>query len=433
MSGGSISFDEIESREGFLATGEKPAEIDWLPEPTRRPRHVTLISVDDHLVEPPDMFEGRVPARFADAAPRVMREDDGATEYWLYDGQQHFKVGLNAVVGKPLHQRTFDPARFDEMRRGAYDIHARVHDMDLNGVYASLCFPSSLAGFAGQRYQLGVSDPELARAVVRAANDWQLDVWAGTYPGRIIPLQLPWLLDPEEGAAEIRANAARGFHAVTFPELPERLGLPSLHTGHWDPFLAACAETDTVVCLHVGSSSSAPATSSGAPSDTIGVLFFGWAMFAAVDWLYSKVALRFPDLKLCLSEGGIGWVAGLLDRLDHVGRYQAIFGTWEGIDLTPRELMQRNFWFCTIDDIAGLEQRHRIGVDHLLLESDYPHQDGTWPDTQEIVWSQIGGFPGDEIERLAWRNASELFRHPVPEARQRDPDADGGPDGQADR
>ena len=158
MSSGSISFDEIESREGFLATGEKPAEIDWLPEPTRRPRHVTLISVDDHLVEPPDMFEGRVPAKFTDAAPRVMREDDGATEYWLYDGQQHFKVGLNAVVGKPLHQRTFDPARFDEMRRGAYDIHARVHDMDLNGVYASLCFPSFLPGFVGQRLTLWPDD-----------------------------------------------------------------------------------------------------------------------------------------------------------------------------------------------------------------------------------------------------------------------------------
>ena len=121
------------------------------------------------------------------------------------------------------------------MRRGAWDIDARVHDMDLNGVYASVYFPSSLAGFAGQRYQLGVSDPDLALAVVRAANDWHLEEWAGTHPGRIIPCQLPWLLDPELAAAEIRRNAARGFHAVTFPELPERLGLPSLHTGYWDP------------------------------------------------------------------------------------------------------------------------------------------------------------------------------------------------------
>ena len=178
-----------------------------------------------------------------------------------------------------------------------------------------------------------------------------------------------------------------------------------------------------MICLHVGSSSSAPATSSGAPSDTVGVLFFGWAMFAAVDWLYSKIPVRFPNVKICLSEGGIGWVAGLLDRLDHVGKYQAIFGTWTGVELTPRETMQRNFWFCTIDDLAGLEQRHHIGVDHLLLEADYPHQDGTWPDTQAIVWSQIGSFPRDEIERMAWRNASELFHHPVPAAVQADPNA----------
>jgi predicted TIM-barrel fold metal-dependent hydrolase len=146
-------------------------------------------------------------------------------------------------------------------------------------------------------------------------------------------------------------------------------------------------------------------------------------MFAAIDWLYSKIPVRFPDIKICLSEGGIGWVAGLLDRLDHVSRYQAIFGTWDDVPLSPREVMQRNFWFCTIDDHAGLEQRHRIGTDHIMVESDYPHQDGTWPDTQAIVWSQIGGFPPDEIERIAWRNAAELFRHPVPTALQSDPDA----------
>jgi predicted TIM-barrel fold metal-dependent hydrolase len=416
-----IGFDDLERRPGFFVTA-KPERVTFLPEPERRARWCTLISVDDHLVEPPHLFDGRVPARFADRAPRV-EVDDAGMEYWDYDGARHYKVGLNAVVGRPREELSFEHTRFDEMRRGAWDIDARVHDMDLNGVYASLNFPSSLAGFAGQRYQLGVSDPELALAVVRAANDWHLEEWAGTHRGRIIPCQLPWLLDPELAAAEVRANAARGFRALTFPELPERLGLPSLHTGHWDPLLAACAETGTVVCLHVGSSSSAPTTSSDAPADTIGVLFFGWAMFAAVDWLYSRLPVRFPDLRICLSEGGIGWVAGLLDRLDHVERYQHMYGTWDGIDLSPAEVLQRNFWFCAIEDRSGLEQRHRIGLEHICLESDYPHQDGTWPDTQELLREQLVGFPADDVRKLTWENASRLFDFPVPVAVQEDPDA----------
>jgi len=424
--GAGISFDALESRPGFFATRAaregRPERVTFLPEPARRTRWCTLISVDDHLVEPARMFEGRVPARYADLAPRVLEDDDGM-EYWSYDGNRHYKVGLNAVVGRPVDELSFEPARFDEMRRGAWDIDARIADMNINGVYASLNFPSSLAGFAGQRYQLGVSDPQLALAVVRAANDWHLEEWAGTHPGRIIPCQLPWLLDPEMGALEVRRNAERGFRAVTFPELPERLGLPSLHTGYWDRLLQACAETGTVVCLHAGSSSTAPTTSSDAPSDTIGVLFFGWAMFAAVDWLYSRLPVRFPELKICLSEGGVGWVAGLMDRLDHVGRYQQMYGTWEGIDLTPREVLARNFWFCAIDDPSGLDHRHRIGIDHVVLETDYPHQDGTWPDSQEILRNQIGHLPADEVRKLTWENAATLFGHPVPTAVQDDPEA----------
>jgi predicted TIM-barrel fold metal-dependent hydrolase len=418
----SISFDDLESRPGFFTTSGRPPKATFLPDPDRQPRWCTLISVDDHLVEPPHLFEGRMPAVLADRAPRVEIDDEGM-EYWLYDDHRHYKVGLNAVVGRPQDELSFEPTRFDEMRRGAWDIDARIHDMDLNGVYASLNFPSSLAGFSGQRYQLGVSDPEVALAVVRAANDWHLEEWAGRHPGRIIPCQLPWLLDPEVAADEVRANAARGYRAMTFPELPERLGLPSLHTGYWDPLMEACAETGTVVCLHVGSSSTAPTTSSDAPADTIAVLFFGWAMFSAVDWLYSKLPVRYPDLRICLSEGGIGWVAGLMDRLDHVGRYQHMYGTWTDIDLTPREVLTRNFWFCTIDDPSALEQRHRIGVDHILLESDYPHQDGTWPDTQKLLKEQIGHIPSDEVRKLTWENASKLFDFAVPEAIQSDPDA----------
>src|SRR6476659_1491149 len=415
-----IPLEELQAKQGF--TTAQAGEVSWLPEPERAGRRYTVISVDDHIVEPPNAFEGRMPAKYTDRAPSVVERDDGS-EAWVYEGQELPNVGFNAVVGRPVTEYSFEPTRFDEMRRGAWDIEARIADMDLNGVYASLCFPSFLPGFAGQRLQQLTDDPDLALASVRAWNDWVLADWVGFAPGRMIPLQIPYLLDPEVAAEAVRRNAERGFTAMTFSEAPHMLGLPSLHSGHWDPLMAACEETGTVVCLHVGSSGTSPATSPDAPSDTIGVLFFGYAMFAAVDWLYSRIPVRFPDIKICMSEGGLGWVAGLLDRLDHVERYQHMYGTWDGIDLSPAEVLQRNFWFCAIEDRSGLEQRHRIGVDHICLESDYPHQDGTWPDTQELFRTQLDGFPADDVRKLTWENASKLFDFPVPTAVQDDPDA----------
>jgi predicted TIM-barrel fold metal-dependent hydrolase len=154
------------------------------------------------------------------------------------------------------------------------------------------------------------------------------------------------------------------------------------------------------------------------------VLFFGYAMFAAVDWLYSMLPVRFPELRICMSEGGIGWVAGLLDRLDHMLSYHAMYGTWTSdMELTPAEVLQRNFWFCAVEDPSSFVQRDRIGVENILLESDYPHCDSTWPDSQETIHREIGDLPAADIRRITWQNASELYRHPVPVAVQDDPNA----------
>src|SRR4051794_27445248 len=119
-----------------------------LPDPATRPRHFPLISVDDHLIEPPDLFDGRMPAKFVERAPRLVEAEDGS-EAWVYEGNRYPNIGLNAVVGRPSDEWTMEPARFDEMRKGCWDIHARIADMDVAGIWASLCFPSLIAGFAG--------------------------------------------------------------------------------------------------------------------------------------------------------------------------------------------------------------------------------------------------------------------------------------------
>ena len=378
------------------------------------PLRYRIVSVDDHLIEPRHLFEGRLPSHLQESAPRVVEFPNGS-EAWEYEGNLYPQVGLNAIAGRPKDEWSMEPARFDEMRRGCWDIGARIHDMDLDGVYASLCFPSLIAGFAGTVVSRS-ADQELGLACLRAWNDWHIDEWAGAHPDRIIPLQLAWLSDPEIAAADIRRNAERGFKAVSFPENPVDLGLPSVHTDHWDPILRACEESETVVCLHNGSSSWSAARSPGAPLALYTSLFPVNALVTAADWLWARIPTRFPRIKVAFSEGGISWVPMLIDRIDYVLDHSAVGSDgWDDPDLSPTDALRRNFWFCTIDLGSTLALRDHIGIDHICIESDYPHADSTWPDTQAMARAGLSDLTPDEVRKLTWENASTLFRHPVPE------------------
>lgn len=373
-----------------------------------------IISTDDHLIEPPDLFEGRLPAALQDQAPRIVESDDGR-QAWSYRGHEYPNIGLNAVVGRPKDEWSMDAANFDEMRLGCWDIHARIADMDLAGIEASLCFPSLIAGFSGSVFAHS-KDQELGLACVRAWNDWHLEVWAGTYPGRMIPLQISWLRDPVVAAADVRANAERGFRALSFSEMPAKHGFPSLHTGHWDPLLAACEETGTVVCLHTGSSTWIPTPADDLPFEMLPTLFTVNAYISAADWLWSGVCTRFPKLRIAMSEGGVGWVPMLADRVDYVLDHSASgleSRQWSD-ERKPSEVLAENFWYCTIDDPSTLDcVLDRFGPDHVVLEVDYPHADSTWPNTQAMTHERISHLEPEVIEKLTHRNAEELFRWPA--------------------
>ena len=297
------------------------------------------------------------------------------------------------------------------MRPGCWDIDARIRDMDLNGVWASLNFPSQISGFCGRVFSVS-KEQDLGIHTTRAWNDWLFEEWYSPYPDRIIPLGITFLADPEEGAREIRRNAARGFRSVALPERPHRIGFPSIFDEYWKPIMEACAETETVISLHVGSSGIADLPP-GAPAMALGATLFGQlSLSACAEWLWSGWAVRYPDLKIAMSEGGIGWVAMLLDRLDNIIDRS---GYGLGWDIRPADLLQRNFWFCTLDDPSTIETRHRIGVDHIMFETDYPHGDGTWPDSQQLVHDVWGHLPADELRAMCCENAARLFRHPLPE------------------
>jgi predicted TIM-barrel fold metal-dependent hydrolase len=377
-----------------------------------------IVSVDDHLVEPAHLFEGRLSAKLADGAPRVEVTPAG-TEEWLFDGHRYPQIGLNAVVGRPKDEWSMEPANFDDMRPGCWDPEARIADMDLDGVWASLHYPSLIAGFCGTTFSR-CSDPELGLACVRAWNDWHLDEWVGPRTDRFIPLQLPWLSDPEIAAAEVRRNAERGFRAVSFLEQPVDMGLPSLHTEHWDPFLRACEETGTVVCLHCASSGWSASRSPYAPLELLTTLFPVNALVTCADWLWSGVPLRFPELRICLAESGIDWVPMLINRIDYVMDHSATGGAggstrWPADAPHPTDCLRRAFWFGVIDLTSSLVLRDHIGVGHIVLESDYPHADSTWPDTTARAEAGLAQLPAAEADAISWRNASELFDFAVPD------------------
>ena len=162
-----------------------------------------LISVDDHIVEPPDMFENHLPKKYLDDAPRLVHNPDGS-DVWQFRDVVIPNIGLNAVAGRPKEEYGIEPHGLDEIRPGCYDIDERVKDMNAGGVLGSMCFPS-FPGFAA-----GCSPPRTRSsrlALVQAYNDWHIDEWCGAYPARFIPMALPVIWDAEACAAEIRRIA----------------------------------------------------------------------------------------------------------------------------------------------------------------------------------------------------------------------------------
>jgi predicted TIM-barrel fold metal-dependent hydrolase len=366
---------------------------------------MVLISVDDHVVEPPNVFEGRMPRKFVERAPKVVRM--GKEDRWVFEDEVARYLGLNAVAGRPPEEYNHEPLTYEDMRPGTFDIHERIKDMNANGVLASLNFPT-FCQFAGQLFSRQ-QDKELSIATVRAYNDWHIDEWAGTYPGRMIPCAVLPLWDPNLMAQEVHRLALKDCHAVAFSEAPHKLGYPSLHTDAWDPFFRACADTGTVVCTHLGSSSSLPETSPDAPPDASIALIGINCVFGASDLLYSGVFQRFPNLKWALSEGGIGWIPYFLERVDFVYTHHK---AWTGTDFggqLPSQVFLEHVYTCFISDDAGLELRKRLNIDKICWESDYPHSDSTWPKSPELLVQSMAGLSDEEINKVTHLNAMQAF------------------------
>ena len=386
-----------------------------------------LVSVDDHVVEPPDLWTSRLPAKYKDVGPHIEYHPagtpilDGGTyieapgtegkpiAWWFYEDQRASLKRLIAAAGYPAEEIGMQGITYDEMRPGCWQPKARVEDMDVNHVEASLCFPN-YPRFCGQIFLKG-KDKELAKLCVEAYNDWMVEEWAGESDGRLIPLPIVPLWDVELAAAEVRRNAARGVTAVAFSECPAWLGLPSIHSGYWDPFFQACDETQTVLCMHIGSGTKTFVTSADAPEGVQGTGIFTNSAMSLIDFLLSGVLVRFPNLKLLYAEAQIGWIPYVVERTDDIWMtHRGWAHTQDKVKEPPSTYYYRQVYSCFFKDHVGVKLLDEVGIDNICFETDYPHQDGTWPHSAKVAAEIFGHLPEEQVRKIARGNAINLLR-----------------------
>jgi predicted TIM-barrel fold metal-dependent hydrolase len=391
-----------------------------------------FISVDDHVVEPQSLWADRLPARLRDLGPRARRQkgqvvydatrtlgfeagdgpDDRWCDVWYYEDTVFPLHAAYTAVGPLSDAPATTAVTYDDILPGCFDQKQRLADMDLNHTEASLCFPT-VPRFCGQLF-LNRKDTELAHLCVQAFNDWMIDDWGGGEgTGRLVPLTLVPLWDAELAAAEVRRCASKGGHAVAFSESPSELGLPSIHTDDWEPFFAACSETETVINMHIGSSSKWAMTSPGAPMIALVPLTTENSVHALVDWLLCGALARYPNLKIALSESQVGWMPFVLERLDSAWRRSRKYdpAIYERVPEPPSHYVPGRVFACVFDDAVGLANRDYIGMGQIMFETDYPHADSTFPESRQVADKMIAesGLSEAEARKFVRANAIDCY------------------------
>jgi predicted TIM-barrel fold metal-dependent hydrolase len=385
-----------------------------------------IISVDDHILEPRDLWARELPASLRQRGPRCVREktkstfkggvltmergvEDGTwTDVWIFDDLVMGTNRLHASGGMPLEWHQNVPAIYEDFRQGAYDQAARLRDMDTNHQQVGINYPNTFPRFAGQGFAER-DDRTLGLLCLQIYNDWMIDEWCGgAGRGRLVPLTLIPLWDPEAAAAEVRRCASKGSHAIAFSENPAKLGFSSLYTGDWDALWVACEETETTVSMHIGSSSSMPTTSADAPLAVSMSLNAHNAQGSVCDWVYSRTLERFPSLKLAYAESQVGWMPFQYERMD--GVWHEAVGE---VDLPepPSTYLRGRVFGCIFDDLHGLRSRQEVGMEHILFECDFPHSNGSWPDSRRRAWelSSKAGLDSREVYQLVRGNAIAVY------------------------
>ncbi len=375
-----------------------------------------FIDSDTHITEPGDVWTTRLPDKFRDAAPHMVRTDDGVDVWRFGTRERMIPVGATAVAGwhEPFPSI---PRNLDECPPAAYDAKARLAYMDEIGAWAMALYPN-IGGFGSETF-LGLGDPELMLACVQAYNDWLIE-WIAPDPRRFIPVMATPFWDVDACVGEILRCADRGHRAVLFTSAPQDFGMPFLGDPHWNRIWDVVQEVDLPISLHIGSGDFqdqlmdparfaahgiGPSTVSGSMS----ILLANGIQ--VMDLVMSGVLPRNPGLRFVSVESGIGWLPFVKEALDHGFEYANVRRERPEFERRPSDYIREQLWACTFfEEFAAKTFLEEIGSERVLFETDYPHPICLHGDeVRRKIDSAFGHLEPEVRRRILFANAAELY------------------------
>jgi predicted TIM-barrel fold metal-dependent hydrolase len=382
----------------------------------------TIIDVDTHVTERPDLWTSRAPARMRGLVPRVHTDADGR-QSWVVGGGGSLiaSPGLTATAG--VGNMRNPPKSYDEMHPGAYDAKARLKYMDQLGIWAMVMYPN-VGGFGAQEF-LKLGDPELMLTCVQIYNDWQTE-WASADARRLLPITSMPFWDVTAAVGEVRRCAAMGHKGILFTGEPQYWGQPLLGDPHWNPLWEVAVELDLPISFHIGSGNmeagllqnKIAAYGRMAAFTELSVDIFLRNGIQLNDLLMSGVLARYPQIKFVSVESGIGWIPFVLEAMDYQFRGNQVSEDRPEFDMLPSEYFARNVYACYwFEQTAPRRLIDKVGVDNILFETDFPHPTSLYGDeVHERIKGGLSDCTEEVRRKILWENGQKLYKVAAPTA-----------------
>jgi uncharacterized protein len=376
-----------------------------------------VIDTDSHITEPADLWTSRMSQKHIDSAPRVVPDPTTGRPRWQVGEHLLFHATqLNHAGWKEFYPST--PYSWEEADPAGWDAKQRLARMDEMGITAQVLFPN-LLGFSSFAF-LGL-EPSAALECVRVFNDFQTE-WASVDPKRLLPQTFLPFWDLDAALAEMKRCAEMGHKGINFGLEADKLGLPTVRSGYWDPVFAAAQDLELPVSFHIGFSERSAEEQKkrdSAHEDSrqgvkiVAELFLSNAQGIG-EVIFTGVCHRFPRLNFVSVESGFGYVPFLLDSYDWQwknGQAHKEYSDW----LLPSEYFKRQvyatFWFE-----SGVERQIDLYPDNVMFESDFPHPTSLSPgpgttalDAKGTIAANLSGLPQDNLEKVLYKTASRVF------------------------